>query len=273
MSAMVEKERTEQRQLRMVRADLNPHRMRTWMKSRGFADPDHGMHCLINESFGPALAPKPFRVTLHPRTGALAFHGYTKTGTEELRDAASAYQGPAQAGVLDPGSIQGKEMPRDWETGRRLGFELRIRPVIRINQEHENMSPATKHFIALGMVQPKNERDAYQWDRMKREYHGEEPRQRLEVYTEWLQARFEQAGGAEVASGDMVITSFRSNKAIRRASGKPVSGPDATVGGVLTIAGPEAFGQMIEHGVGRHRSYGFGMILLRPMEKLLGERR
>ena len=34
--------------------------------------------------------------------------------------------------------------------------------------------------------------------------------------------------------------------------------------GVLTITDSEAFASTLAQGIGRHRSYGFGMLLLRP---------
>ena len=37
--------------------------------------------------------------------------------------------------------------------------------------------------------------------------------------------------------------------------------------GVLTITDPDAFAQLLARGVGRHRSYGYGMLLLRPPGK------
>ena len=43
-----------------------------------------------------------------------------------------------------------------------------------------------------------------------------------------------------------------------------IEGPDAVISGTLEVAGPEAFGQRLARGIGRHRAFGFGMLLLRP---------
>ena len=41
-------------------------------------------------------------------------------------------------------------------------------------------------------------------------------------------------------------------------------GPDALMRGVLEITDGPAFAQLLAGGVGRHRAYGYGMLLLRP---------
>ena len=41
----------------------------------------------------------------------------------------------------------------------------------------------------------------------------------------------------------------------------------ATVHGTMTVTDPAAFAQLLAHGVGRHRAYGYGMLLLRPANR------
>jgi CRISPR system Cascade subunit CasE len=41
-------------------------------------------------------------------------------------------------------------------------------------------------------------------------------------------------------------------------------GPDATMSGTLRIDDPSAFASALSHGIGRHRTFGFGMLLLAP---------
>ena len=38
--------------------------------------------------------------------------------------------------------------------------------------------------------------------------------------------------------------------------------------GILTITDPIAFAELLKRGVGRHRAYGYGMLLLRPPARL-----
>jgi CRISPR system Cascade subunit CasE len=50
-------------------------------------------------------------------------------------------------------------------------------------------------------------------------------------------------------------------------NGRRIEGPDAVVHGTLTITDPVAFAGLLARGVGRHRSYGYGMLLLRPPQR------
>ena len=53
----------------MIRADIDVRSFYRWAGSRGMIsrtafDPGFAMHCLLTESFGRDLAPKPFRVII-----------------------------------------------------------------------------------------------------------------------------------------------------------------------------------------------------------------
>ena len=41
-------------------------------------------------------------------------------------------------------------------------------------------------------------------------------------------------------------------------------GPDAVMRGNITVTDSDAFTRLLSHGIGRHRAYGYGMLLLRP---------
>jgi len=43
-----------------------------------------------------------------------------------------------------------------------------------------------------------------------------------------------------------------------------VGGPDVVLAGQLRVTDPQAFAQLLAKGVGRHRAFGFGLLLLRP---------
>ncbi|GHE81823.1 hypothetical protein GCM10019059_44550 [Camelimonas fluminis] len=49
--------------------------------------------------------------------------------------------------------------------------------------------------------------------------------------------------------------------------GRRIEGPDATFHGSLVVTDPEAFTILLARGVGRHRAYGYGMLLLRPPQR------
>jgi CRISPR system Cascade subunit CasE len=64
---------------------------------------------------------------------------------------------------------------------------------------------------------------------------------------------------------DSHLVSFQRTRVQR--GGRRIEGPDAVVHGTLTITDPTAFAALLARGVGRHRSYGYGMLLLRPPQR------
>jgi CRISPR system Cascade subunit CasE len=58
------------------------------------------------------------------------------------------------------------------------------------------------------------------------------------------------------------LTRFQRLRAARE--GFSPEGPDAILQGDLILNDPERFQMMLAQGVGRHKAYGFGMLLLRP---------
>src|SRR5262249_3259137 len=91
---------------------------------------------------------------------------------------------------------------------------------------------------------------------------------RGEVYAAWLRRHMAE-GGAELERAH--LKAFRLTRVTRRgraaANGTRAlhqqMGPDATFSGVLTVRDPEAFGGLLARGIGRHRAFGFGMLLVR----------
>lgn len=240
------------RTLQMIRAEIDLRSFQRWagskqLISRNAFDEGYAMHCLLTESFGE-LAPQPFRLITPRRKGNRrgVFYGYAEAGVDALREASTMYADPLQARVLPGSSLEGKPMPAVWKTGARLGFEVLIRPTVRRARGHRN---------------PGGEVDAFQRE-AERYASGEMPRGREEVYKDWLSEQLQRHGGAELEEASLV--SFQRTRAIRRRGSRPVEGPDALMTGALTITDGEKFARLLARGIGRHRAYGYGMLLLRP---------
>ena len=234
-------------QLKMVRAEISMRDFQRWMGIRRLQDPDHGMHCLLNECFGKDLAPRPFRMIV-PRGGSRGcLYGYGRAGADVLREAAGIYADPLQCRTLPAASIDSKPMPSQWQLGQRLGFEVRVRPIVRRTDKAD--------------CRPRKEWDAFQLEAIQYP-QGDMPRSREEVYTDWLTQQFAARGGAALESA--TLQSFQRTRAFRKQNSRYSEGPDALMRGVLTITDGEAFGGLLDRGVGRHRAYGYGMLLLRP---------
>ena len=233
--------------LQMIRAEVSVRNFQRWMGMRRLQDPDHAIHCLLVECFGKNLAPKPFRV-MTPRGGRDGYlYGYGAADAESLRDAATVFACPLQAGIIPADRIESKTMPTEWQSGRKLGFEIRVRPIVRPNKNSDS--------------RPGRECDAFQLE-AEQYGKGEMPRSREQVYREWLAKQLDTRGGAKLESA--TLQSFQRTRAIRRRHGRYSEGPDALMRGNLVITDGDAFANLLAQGVGRHRAYGYGMLLLRP---------
>ena len=232
--------------LQMIRAEISIRDFQRWMGMRRLQDPDHAMHCLLVESFGKDLAPRPFRV-MTPRGGRNGcLYGYAQAGADALREAAGIYACPLQAGIIPADRIESKAMPAEWQSGKKLGFEVRVRPVVRRGR---------------GAINPGSERDVFQLEAEK--YPRKEmPDSREKVYGEWLSEQFDHRGGARLEAA--TLQSFQRTRAIRKRHTRYSEGPDALMRGNLVVTDGDAFARLLAQGVGRHRAYGYGMLLLRP---------
>ena len=137
---------------------------------------------------------------------------------DDLRDAARAYADPLQCRIIPSHTIDSKPMPAEWAPGKRLGFEVRVRPIVRRTDKAD--------------TRPGKEWDAFQ---LEAEQHprGEMARSREEVYTDWLRKQFEIRGGATLESA--VLAAFQRTRAVRRLRGAYSEGPDALMRGTLEV--------------------------------------
>ncbi len=245
--------------LYMIRADVSVDDFHRWMGSKRLQDPDHAMHCLLTECFGPPApegpAPKPFRLIL-PRDGKPGvFYGYGPADAAALRETPGICADPLQGRVLPVESLDSKPMPVEWRTGTRLGFETRVRPTRRLKRPRNDKGEL---HVA--------ERDAYLMQALD---PRTATRKREEVYVAWLSERFERIGGARLDPKETRLVSFRRTPAMRTRHGRASEGPDAVLQGTLTITDADAFTDLLARGIGRHRAYGYGMVLLRPAGRAL----
>ena len=249
--------------LEMVRAEIDVRAFQRWMGVRRLQDPDHAMHCLLKECFGE-LAPKPFRLIV-PRGGSSGvFYGYGQAGAEELRESAAICADPLQCRVILADKLDSKPMPSEWQAGKRLGFETRIRPVVRLQRDASRTSLAAQRCFKEGELRPGKECDVFLWEAITYPEKGGMQRKREQVYADWLSSQFDRIGGAVLDVKKTKLASFQRTRAIRKLHGRHSEGPDAVMRGNLTITDSAAFAALLARGVGRHRAYGYGMLLLRP---------
>ena len=232
----------------MIRAEVVLPEFRRWMGIRRLQDADHAMHCLLAESFGE-LTPRPFRLIMPRGEARGVLYGYARAEDGALRDAADIYADPSQARILPADRIASKPMPLVWQAGKRLGFETRIRPIVRRSRNAD--------------CRPRKECDAFALE-ASRYPEGDMPCSRETVYADWLCNQFARRGGAQLHRDRTKLVSFRRTRALRKRHARYSEGPDVVMRGVLAVTDPDAFSNLLAHGIGRHRAYGYGMLLLRP---------
>ncbi|MFG1307135.1 type I-E CRISPR-associated protein Cas6/Cse3/CasE [Xanthobacter autotrophicus] len=244
--------------LHLLRFDPDPRRCQAWFRQEGLLDRDasddgYAWHALLTAAFGRELAPKPFRLLDRPgRPPQLLAYSARDSGA--LTDHAEAFCDPLVYAALNIISLAGKPMP-GFAEGRRLGFEARVRPVVRTD------GPRGRDSIV--------ERDAYV---VACERAGEGPRpDPAEVFATWTTDRL-AAGGAEVQA--IRLAAIEGDRVLRRGAPNadggrplvPVRGHSAVLVGTLTVRDAQAFAALLARGVGRHRAFGYGMLLLSPPE-------
>ena len=249
--------------LQMVRAEIDMREFQRWMGTRRLQDPDHAMHCLLKECFGD-LAPKPFRLITPRGCSSGTFYGYGQADAASLREASSMYAEPLQSRIIAAVTLDSKPMPAQWRAGLRLGFETRIRPIVRLLQDTSRAPSQLMPKFADGSVRAGKECDAFLWQAIQHpDRHGMQ-RSREEVYRDWVADQLTRRGGATMDPERTKLVSFQRTRTVRKLGGRPSEGPDAVMRGVLTVTDSHAFNALLAQGIGRHRAYGYGMLLLRP---------
>ncbi len=214
-------------------------------------DLGYAFHTVFSGALGE-LSPKPF-AWCAPGTRSGGSGGrvlcYSSSPLPALMEHASSFAEPTLRTLLNVESAASKAMPDEFAEGTRLGFRVRIRPVVRTGKARDGTGG--------------KERDAYIDGTTGREHETG----RATCYLQWMEARL-LAGGASMEHGTLdsftlsrIMTRDRSGKKSRRDA---PTGPDAVAMGTLTVTDSKQFQVLLGRGVGRFRAFGFGMLLLSP---------
>jgi len=222
------------------------HRLPTQADDIGYV-----LHAGLAALFGE-LGPTTFAVErIEPRWIRLL--AYSERPLAELRERAETYADPAAYRLCAWERAADKPMPSTWREGQRLGFQVRVCPTIRMAQAGPKHRAGAEVDVFLAAL----------W----RAGEGPEPDREV-VYREWLGSALERSGGAHLETA--AIMQFHLEALLRRTQGERRTArprlrkPDVTMQGALTVRHPEQFEALLRRGVGRHRAFGFGMLLLRP---------
>jgi CRISPR system Cascade subunit CasE len=221
----------------------------TWARQAGVPSRDLGYlaHNAMRAAFGQA-APQPFTMLEEPSGRLLTLLGYGPSSKQELLVSRAYLAEPMLAEAFPAQGLADKPMPTAWPQGVSFGFRVRCCPVAR-RHEADGSKAERDVFLSACLSRPG------------------EPVDRQEEYLKWLVKELGRQKAAELVSGH--LRSFNLRRLVRRAGrGRPAAQmrgqrPDVEMEGVLRVATPQAFADLMQRGVGRHRAFGFGMLLLR----------
>ena len=234
--------------LHFISLPLEIRQLRQWAGRRGLGlDEGKVLHHLLTETFGRG-ALQPFRLMVAPRAARATLYAYTPASVDVLRRTALETGLPDALSICEPDNLAAKTMPGTWNKGRRLGFDLRARPVRRLHR-------------AMGAFRKGAEVDAFLVEALRR--FPESPPEsdgvdRAAVYREWLASRL--APAAEITE----VRVARLDRHTVERGRRKLNGPDVTFHGQLVVTDGAALVECLANGVGRHTAFGYGMLLLRP---------
>ena len=249
----------------MVHAPIDVRALKKWagqrrLVRRGTLDDGLALHVLLSGMFGKGVL-QPFRLYSSDRRRWGAIYAYSDDDEHSLQKMAAAVAPPESCSIVRPEGLRTKRMPQAFQVDQRLGFELRARPVRRV---HEDIRDARWDKV----VKKGAEVDAYWLENLRKPLadsskvvlprDGNAHDQREQCYWQWLSARLGKTADVKKCR----LQSFRRVRVVRgRAT---VEGPDAILRGNLVVRNTEEFARTVRQGIGRHKAYGYGMLLLRP---------
>ena len=220
-------------------------------------------HCQLGETFGE-FAPRPFSiVTRRDEHGEpvdplaqgdreLTVLAYSQCDARALESHAREVASPERYASIDWARLASKPMPDTWQAGRRLRFDVRACPVVRMAQagEHHKKGAEVDAFV----------RACWRAGR-------DVPVVREEVYRDWLTEQLVARGARAL---EITIDAMRIAPIVRRdhqpaRTSRMMRRPDVRFRGVLEVTDPAKFAPGLFAGIGRHRGFGFGMLLVKPV--------
>ena len=227
--------------LYLLRIPVHAPRLLRFAHEHGITQEDetlgYTLHAWFAALFGEH-APKPFRY-LERRSEVL---GYARLPASELQAHAQAFATPSAWAALDTEGLVSKPMPGEWRSGQRLRLEVLTCPVSRKDDEEKDV-----YLRALDRT-------------------GADTPPRSEVYCQWFTTQWGQA--LQMERVELLGMSARSRLLRRARNGgnrlRSVERPQALFGADVIVTDGQAFAEKLARGIGRHRAFGFGMVLLAP---------
>lgn len=241
------------RSLYMIEIQFDMMALHKFLRLQGFLGREdetelgYGLHAWLKAAFGE-LAPKPWRLLVDNHRPPRIL-GYASHDAAELRKRILEFAEPSVLQVCpDPETMSASRLMPKWQTGRRLRFQILCCPVGR--------KARTGVEKDLFLIQADSEPDNTGLDREA-------------VYCSWATEKLE---GKALKIDSIRLIGFRLVKLARQTQSThhqrhihQIVRPQALIEGALTIQDPDEFTRVLAQGLGRHRAFGYGMLLLRPI--------
>ncbi len=241
----------------------DPRRLAVWAASHRVlpanqGDMGYALHGLLLAAFGDA-APQPF--AYEDETQALL--AYTAMTPDDMarRVALADPEAVEALGLCATAGDAGyrmRQFPTHWPAGHVLRFQVRVRPIVR---EGKTGRERDAFLVAADRADgaPLDRQTIYvQWLKEQLGVRETGPREAWQGAVEIVDANLERFRLLDVLRQTQRTTPEDARK--RRA----VGGPDAVIQGHLRVTDPASFTHLLTRGIGRHRAFGFGMLMLRP---------
>ncbi|WP_085341135.1 type I-E CRISPR-associated protein Cas6/Cse3/CasE [Aquidulcibacter paucihalophilus] len=226
-------------------------------------DMGYALHAALLAIFGPELAPKTFTL----RDGTVM--GYSAASPEDLLTAVHLQPASmeALAQALGPHHLEARTMPQNWRVDQELDLEVRIRPIVR-SRAGRGRAKGGRELDAFVMNAPPKPTGT--------DAAGTGIAARELAYCNWLRGELDRGGASSLLGARM--RGFQRTRLLTRPkvehsrSTVTTEGPDAVMYARIRIKDPASFDALLRRGIGRHRAFGFGMMLLSPPGRLFTER-
>lgn len=232
------------------------------------ADPGYLWHLALRQAFS-SDAPQPFRVFEPDQTGpagqnqSLHILGYSAVGDEALADNLARASEPVRS-IFPRSGLAARRLPDSFSPAGIFGFSARVCPIVQTRSSDGGRSRELDAFLHATLGIPADEKI-----------------DRADVYLRWLAERLASGGARLIDAG---LVRFHLAGVTRRRHASPQSRtetadgpprqlmagkrkaarrPDAVIDGHLEVTEPDAFMNLLAKGIGRHRAFGYGLLLLR----------
>jgi CRISPR system Cascade subunit CasE len=257
--------------LHLVTIDLDTGALIRRGRQRGLPlhtlDGGYLVHSWLETTFGPKVL-RPF--ALEGEHGAVVrVLAYAPRSAAELSEEAERYAPASDYAAAHWATFESKPMPKVWKVDELVGFRVTVIPTVRPSRPEENaghqevdayLARVRAHLGPAWTEAPPPAGES-----------GEGlPFTREQVYGAWLESRFAERGAK--LEGTARLTRFHLADLLRRTQGETRKGrrvrlPEACLEGEFRVTDPVAFQSLLVDGVGRHKAFGYGMVLLRRPER------